>query len=146
MRTTLALLLAISSPALLAGDWYFIPGGTSYHLSDTDYNTSNYGMGMRYDYPEEDGKRAFSMGGFYHNGRSRDSLYGAAGIEYKIQSGLYAGPAAGAITGYKKSIIPAVLPSVSIDYKAIRLNVIWVPKIEGFTPETYMLNLQIKVG
>lgn len=139
---------------LMDGNLYFVPGGISRHsekkANGEKYNENNSGAGLIYEWTDpETGKKKYFTGGMYNNSLGKDSYYVGGGIKNRLlgSNDLYldGGIIGGAMTGYNDSVVPALMPTLSLGNRLGAINLMYVPKIDGVTPETYMLNSQWKL-
>ncbi len=132
------------------GSLYFSPGGISQHseqkASGEKYNESNPGFGLEYEWQKENLKN-FLLAGKYLNSLNKDSYYVGGGQKLNLlgDKSLYldGGYTGGLITGYNNSVIPALMPTLSVGGTYGAADLMYVPKIENLTPETYMIKLRI---
>jgi hypothetical protein len=123
------------------GDYSLVLNGASKHLNtDYDYNERNPGLGLL---AEKDGK--FLTVGGYKNSHDDNSFYVGGGLKKRFGSDYYIEPGifGGAFTGYEPSIMPAILPMLSVGKKGGgALNTMYSPKIKD-KPAVLMFNLSV---
>lgn len=134
---------------------YYSPGGISKHSKDRPdgekYNENNYGASLIYEWKDDENERLkkYITGGLYKNSLDKDSYFFGGGIKNRLLGNddayLDAGVIGGLITGYNDSVIPALMPTLSIGKGPVGLNLMYVPEIDGLVPEIFMLNSQLKL-
>lgn len=120
-------------------------GGVSHHFNpERDYNETNYGFGYEYEWKDNVNLAA----GWYKNSLDRDSYY--AGIRYTPDRQSLLGArilgadvsyVIGGISGYRKYVVPMVLPSLCWE----NVCTFVVPKINKMNNVTVLgVNFRLK--
>jgi hypothetical protein len=144
MRKLLASLLLFFSISAEAD--YINIGGVSHHFNpERKYNETNYGLGYEYKYND----KINLMVGWYRNSVYNDSYYATARYtpdrDSLIGGRVFGGDInymIGGISGYKKYVVPAVLPAVCWEYACVFI----IPKIADLNRVTVVgLNFRIKI-
>ena len=123
---------------------YINIGGVSYHHKPNGiYNQTNYGAGYEFKFKDE----VNLMAGWYKNSLYKDSYYimarytpdnffGGDVLGGKINYMI------GGISGYKKNVVPAILPAICWEYACVLV----IPKIQEISDVTTVgLNFRIKI-
>lgn len=136
---------------------YFTLNGASNHLtplseihgtsSTGEWNQQNPGVGLELQ-KEDSGLVTSYMLGQYLNSNYNNTNY--LGAQYQKRFGnenfhADVGALAGLATGYNMPVTPMLLPTLTIGSKYFDINARYTPKIEGLTPEVWMLNMDYKL-
>lgn len=117
----------------------------SYHLDRSikardNMNERNAGLGIEHSISDKYDLRAVS--GAYNNSFRRDTVYIGA-LYLPVSYGPFkAGLQAGLATGYQHAVIPYAAGVLSVEYKRVGLNLIYLPKADPKT--TAVIGLQVK--
>ena len=154
----LPLLLALSAPAVHADDWFtkieaeptrefWIDSGfwTGHFDSDKHLNGNNKGLGAEYRFS---GTMAATAGRFYNSDREWSNYAGVIWQPYAIGQ-VRIGAALAAFDGYPKmrdgGWFPAIIPTLSYDYKRVGVNVGIIPSYKDRLYGGISLQLKLKV-
>lgn len=121
----------LSSPVLAFESVSLAPavfsGFVSSHIKPKrDYNEDNYGIGAR--------AREGWFLGYYRNSVDRDSLYAGREWQWKLAGPLHVGLLAGAVTGYRHSVAPYLIPELVLAGRRMELALVAVPPMAGVSP------------
>lgn len=147
----LTTLLLVTVQPVDAAEWWFTPGGVSdHHTSEPGKNENNFGMGLLYEWSDSPDTKRYYTGGYYRNSQDGDTLYGGYGIKHTVISHgdwyVDFGAVAGVLTGYEAaSIIPVVLPTLTIGNNSAAVNIQYVPSVNDMNAETVTFNLLIRL-
>lgn len=151
---------SVSVPGASASGLYLTASVTSHHFGERsngrDFNEFNPGLGLEWVHPSfgSAGPVDFRMswiGGAYYNSINRLSVYAGGGPEgcYGLhnQFSACAGIAAGAVTGYRVTVAPAVLGTLKLEHNPsgvfAKLGVI--PEYSDVTPTVLTLQFGYKL-
>lgn len=85
MRVYLLVAVLLFPGTVLADKLYLAINGLSYHFDRTkDYNETNLGYGLEYDFPIDDVWVGFIAGGTFRDSNNQDSNYLASGGKYRV--------------------------------------------------------------
>ena len=100
----------------------------SYHFKrGQGYNELNLGVGLERKLNE----RWSIGGGYFRNSNRGDSLFVGATYAPWTLAGLRIGTAMGLVTGYEKSVLPAMLPTATWETRDFGVNVVLIPPADG---------------
>lgn len=142
-RILLSLLLLFSISA--KADYINIGGVSYHHKPDKVYNQTNYGAG----YEREINSNVNVMAGWYRNSLYKDSYYVLTRYT-PSEDNFFGGDVLGGkvnymiggISGYRKNVVPVVLPSVCWEYACVFV----IPKMNKISNVTTLgLNFRIKI-
>ncbi|NOZ37972.1 MAG: hypothetical protein GXP11_07890 [Gammaproteobacteria bacterium] len=154
MRTSIVFICLLFSSELLADKLYFAFNGLSYHFDRSkNYNETNLGPGLEYDFEQSGNWVPFIAGGTFRDSNNQDSNYLAGGGKYRIPlssdwGGLYVdiGLTGVLMTRYdykNNKPFPVAGPFVSVGNDYVALNAAFIPE---FLPKsTSLLYFQIMV-
>lgn len=119
---------AANIPAPLNLQSAVLSGFASHHLgTNRDYNEDNHGIGYRFG-------SSGVMTGYYRNSVRRDSFYAAHESQWAVADNFRVGLIAGAVTGYRYSVIPFVLPEAIARVGTLELALTYAPHVPGLVP------------
>lgn len=128
------------------GEVWLNPGFYSYHFKrDKDLNDSNPGLGAEYRFSSV---ASATAGRFYNSDRAYSNY---AGVYYQpIALGpLRLGAVVGAFNGYPKmrdgGWFPALIPTISYEYKSVGLNLAIIPPYKDRLYGALSFQLKLKV-
>jgi hypothetical protein len=139
--TAIGLVLALASaPAAQAGQWSAVLNGKSYHLgSSYDWNESNYGAGIEYQFASASRWKTVVMANGFVDSTENMSYMAGGGLHRRmIESERYAdfyidlGINAFLMTrdDYEDGRpFPGVLPSLSVGNRHMGINLTYLPKV-----------------
>lgn len=116
----------------------------SYHVSRArvaEYNLREVNPGIGF---ERNSGGDVLMVGEYENSVGRTSVYLLKGKKYSITNTVKIGAVVGGITGYRLKVAPAFAFIGAWEYKAVGVNVLFVPPAEKFNVFGFW-GLQFKV-
>ncbi len=154
MRISILLVCLLFPGVLLAGNLYFAFNGISYHFDRSkNYNETNLGPGLEYDFDQIGGWVPFVAGGTFRDSNNQDSNYFAGGGKYRIPispdwGNLYVDVGLTGVVMTRKSYkdnkpFPIAGPFVSVGNDYIALNAAFIPE---FLPKsTSLLYFQVMV-
>ena len=154
MRTSIVFICLLFSSELLADKLYFAFNGISYHFDRSkNYNETNLGPGLEYDFEQSGNWVPFIAGGTFRDSNNQDSNYLAAGGKYRIplspdwgQLYIDIGLTGVLMTRYdyrNNKPFPLAGPFVSVGNDYVALNAAFIPE---FLPKsTSLLYFQIMV-
>ena len=145
-------LLSSSAFSIDKGQWALDINLASKHEKSTydnnqEYNENNFGLGLSYGYSESIDFKV----GFYDNSYNRTTKYLAAIWQknyYYKQLRISPGAGIFLVTGYDgtpefaKKIQPGVIPSLSIGYENVALNIGLVPSVKSNNVATFQLQIK----
>lgn len=120
--------------------------GLSKHIgTNIKYNEINFGLGLSVI------SGYFGAGfGRYHNSRGRMSNYMTITAQTAKLPALYGARLAvdlGAVSGYKSSILPVVVPYIKMHiYRRVGLSLRYLPPLPGMMPAVVSLSAHIKLN
>lgn len=139
--TTLGLVLAIASaPAVHAGQWSAVLNGKSYHLGSThDWNESNYGAGIEYQFTSASRWKTVVMANGFVDSTENMSYMAGAGLHRRVfeserylDSYIDIGLNAFLMTrdDYEDGRpFPGLLPSLIVGNRHVGINLTYLPKV-----------------
>jgi len=109
-------------------DWILIPGLSKHVHTETKHNQQNYGIG--YEWEAADG-RNWAIG-TYRNSYWRQSSFVLTELtSYKFSDTIRIRLDAGAVTGYKWTVMPIALPVWTYENKRWGFDAITIPPVGG---------------
>lgn len=132
-------------PAPLKEVW--INGGFySYHFDrDKDLNDSNPGLGAEYRFSTV---ASATAGRFYNSDRAYSNYIGVYYQPFRVGP-VRLGAVVGGFNGYPKmrdgGWFPALIPTASVEYKSVGVNVAFVPKYKDRLYGALSIQLKLKV-
>ena len=128
-------------------------GGEDQIFTDTDgrrreFNETNIGLGVTY----EAGKWYEIKAGFYENTYYKTTAYAGANVAYDLRIGdlvVSPGVTVGLVTGYDDTpmqvwaIQPMAMPTLSVQYKSVRLNIGYMPLNQVFNRGNDIITFQL---
>lgn len=133
------LLLFILETHARAEEWWGVANLTSYHIRDADkHNQKNFGLGVEFS---TNVPRLSGVAGFYDNSFNRESVYFGVAWTPLPLGDFHFGLVAGGITGYEKTAVPIVLPTMAWEHKRFGANLTFAPHVKS-APGA--LGLQVK--
>ena len=141
MRITSLFLLLLFLPGIVFSDQLYLAiNGMSYHFDRSkNYNESNLGYGLEYDFQYTDSWLGFAAGGTFRDSNNQNSNYLAMGGKYRIPlssdpDGLYLDLGLGGMlmTRYdyhNNDPFPVAGPFISFGNKYVALNMVYLPNI-----------------
>lgn len=133
------LLAALFVPSAQAADLTLLSGFISKHASG-DYCETNPGLGLRADSGPWSGWSA----GAYRNSLCRTSVYLAKEWQWQVAGPLHVGVIAGAVTGYRYPVVPAVLPELVVRFGRVEAAVLLQPLDLEQSPAFVATQLRIR--
>lgn len=121
-------------------------GFYSYHFDrDKDLNDSNPGLGAEYRFSTV---ASATAGRFYNSDRAYSNYIGVYYQPFKVGP-VRLGAVVGAFNGYPKmrdgGWFPALIPTASLEYKSVGVNVAFVPKYKDRLYGALSIQLKLKV-
>ncbi len=141
IRIALIALLLVSAPASFAhaGSFDLVINGWSHHVnSDYDWNESNYGIGIEYEFNTESRWIRTAQANGFRDSESNMSYMVGAGLHRRLLSterlaGFYIDAGLGVFLMTREDIddnrpFPGLLPSMRIGNRYVGLNLSYIPK------------------
>lgn len=122
---------------------------SEYSRTQEKWNEQNNGYGFALKKLEDDIVTTL-MGGTYKNSLGKDSVYGAIGWQKRLfnsEMGHFdIGARLGGVTGYDYPVVPMAQGLATIGLgRNTDINIGYQPKVDGLTPEVWMLNADYKL-
>ncbi len=138
--------LAAPTPQQPVSEFWLNPGFFAYHFQrDRHLNNDAAGLGMEYRFSQAGAVTA----GVYHNSNWHTSHYVAYYWRPLALGPMRFGLIGGAVDGYpgtrKGGWFPAVLPTASVQYGRIGMNVFYIPSYQNSVNGSITFQLKVRI-